>query len=340
MQNYREHRPPKSWKDLDDHHLTAISSDWYRNIASIQSTIVAATVNFYNSLGYHFVLLPITTGSVSSPIGLGSDSRPVSVTIDGIDTHLADSMQFLLEYACRLTGGGCYYLAPSFRLEKADNRHLCQFYHSEVEIEGSLENAISLSEKYLKHLCKTLLHERRGELISLAGTTEHIRKFIKTKRIPLCTFDEASKICTRKDEILYHSEGYRTITPKGEKKLINHFDGIVWITHFDHISVPFYQKSVDDNFTVAKNADLLMGIGEVVGLGERHPDGTDTLRALRYHNIPKEKYEWYIEMKDKVPLQTSGFGMGVERFLLWLLKTDDIRDMQIIPRFNGHEHPV
>lgn len=40
-------------------------------------------------------------------------------------------------------------------------------------------------------------------------------------------------------------------------------------------------------------------------------------------------------MKDSFPLKTAGYGMGVERFLLWVLGHDDIRDLQILPRFNG-----
>lgn len=48
-----------------------------------------------------------------------------------------------------------------------------------------------------------------------------------------------------------------------------------------------------------------------------------------------EEYEWYCTMKEKYPMKTSGFGLGIERFILWLFKHDDIRDCQILPRFNG-----
>ena len=40
-------------------------------------------------------------------------------------------------------------------------------------------------------------------------------------------------------------------------------------------------------------------------------------------------------MKKIKPLKTSGFGMGTERFFMWVLKCDDIRNMQICLRFNG-----
>ena len=96
--------------------------------------------------------LPVTTGSISSPMGRGSDSLTVRINLEGIDTYLADSMQFLLEYGCRLNLKGVYYVMPSFRGEKADERHLCQFYHSEAEIPGKLENVMNLVDEYIKYL--------------------------------------------------------------------------------------------------------------------------------------------------------------------------------------------
>ena len=59
------------------------------------------------------------------------------------------------------------------------------------------------------------------------------------------------------------------------------------------------------------------------------------LNALNEHQVDPISYDWYLKMKERYPLKTSGFGMGTERFMLWLLKQDDIRDFQLLPRFNG-----
>ncbi len=66
--------------------------------------------------------LPITTGSISSPMGLGSDSIPVKIQLGGRDTYLADSMQFALEYGCRFFENGVWYIMPSFRGESEDKK--------------------------------------------------------------------------------------------------------------------------------------------------------------------------------------------------------------------------
>jgi asparaginyl-tRNA synthetase len=326
-------KPPKSWEDSSTHHMHAINSEWYRLITKLQSEFVYATVDFYSKKNMVFMFLPITTGSVSSPSGLGSDSKPVKVNILGQDTYLVDSMQFYLEYSCRLQGKGCFYIAPSFRGEKSNQRHLNEFFHSEAEIFGDLNSVINFIEEYITSLCNHFLESSYEDIVKFCGTTNHIKKFLSLKSVPRCTFEEAVKILDDNPLCIRHHDNiYRTITKEGERRLMEHFQGFVWLTHFDHLSVPFYQKSSDSSMHTALCADLLMGVGETVGSGERHSNGLETLKALQYHNVSQENYDWYIKMKDQVPVQTSGFGMGIERFLLWLISHDDIRDIPLLPR--------
>lgn len=332
-------KAPKSWENPKEHFLTLLDDEWYIILAKLENTITLGTYEFYSKKGYYTMHLPITTGSISSPMGRGSDSSPVKIQLFGVDTYLADSMQFMLEYGCRLHKSGCYYIMPSFRGESADSRHLCQFYHSEVEIEGSMEDVLFLAEEYIRFLCQKLILDNEEDITKIVGNLNHIEKFLDLKSIPRVNFEDAIQILKQKfpNEDLYSTDikdGFRIINRNGEKRLMEEFDGIVWLTHFDHLSVPFYQ-AFDITGKYAKNADLLFGIGEVVGAGERHFDGDAVNMALKLHDVNPEEYDWYISMKMRRPLKTSGFGMGVERFLLWILQHDDIRDLQILPRFNG-----
>ena len=68
----------------------------------IQDTLFHSTIEYFRGLRYGYVLTPVTTQTVSSPMGLGSDSLPVRANILGDEIYLADSMQFHLEYALRL----------------------------------------------------------------------------------------------------------------------------------------------------------------------------------------------------------------------------------------------
>lgn len=327
-------RPKTTWKN-NEHYLKLLDDPWYKTIALIENIISLYTSQFYEKKSIYTLHLPITTGTISSPMGLGSDSQPVKIDLFGVKTYLADSMQFMLEYACRLFENGAYYIMPSFRGEKADKRHLCQFYHSEAEIPGCLEDIIQLVEEYIKFLSNKILENIPDQIEQIAGTTRHIENIIELcGNIPQIEFDEAAKILKNNPKYIRQNEGYRNITNAGEKEILKIVGKeAVWITKYDYISVPFYQKFCN-NKSKALNADLLMGIGETVGAGERHYDIKELNESLKIHNVNIEDYEWYCKMKEKYPMQTSGFGMGIERFILWLLKYDDIRNCQILPRFN------
>ena len=328
---------PYTFANLNNHYLKALESPWYRMLVLLENFVSEETMRFYHEKGIITLHLPVTTGSISSPMGRGSDSKPVKVQLEGVDTYLADSMQFMLEYGCRLHSRGCYYLMPTFRGEQADERHLCQFYHSEAEIPGTLQDIMALAESYVLFLVRRLLELHRELLIQCCGDIGHIEAMARRSPFPKLTFQEAEQLMREMhphdiEHYIEHKEGYRNITRLAERELANRY-GAVWLTNYDDLAVPFYQKKAPDG--TACNADLLMGIGETIGCGERHGDEASLLAALERHQVVPDEYEWYITMKRRFPMNTSGFGMGVERFLMWVLKASDIRNFQLCPRFNG-----
>jgi aspartyl/asparaginyl-tRNA synthetase len=233
---------------------------------------------------------------------------------------------------------GCYYIMPCFRGEPCDKRHLSQFFHSECEIPGNLRDVMSLIEDYVKFITKNIYNECKAELEEAIGDIIHIEKIMNYKgNFKRITFNEAEQLLKENDlkninDYIKYEDGYRILTNKGEKKLLELNDGIVWVTHYDVLSTPFYQKAEGNS---SLNADLLFGIGEVIGCGERHESYNTLLESLKIHEVDEKDYKWYIQMKKKYPLQTSGFGMGIERYLMWLLKCDDIWNMQVFLRING-----
>jgi asparaginyl-tRNA synthetase len=329
--------PPRSWCDPATHPLVALDSPWYQLLVEVQHEIFEATAQFWAERGVKSSLLPITTGSISSPMGIGSDSLPVKVTLEGTETYLADSMQFMLEYACRLLPEGSWYVMPSFRGEAADATHLCQFFHSEAEIPGDLDILIGTVEDYLGALARRLVETSADGVRAAAGSVDHVEALANGSQVfTRLTFDEAADLVAGDaDAVRVLPVGARTLTRYGERLLMERLGRFVWITHWDHLSVPFYQAFDGDRTGVARNADLLFGPGEIVGAGERHVHPQDLDRALTMHGVDGPEYAWYRALKERQPMLTSGFGMGIERFLMWLLAHDDIRDCQLLPRFNG-----
>jgi aspartyl/asparaginyl-tRNA synthetase len=227
---------------------------------------------------------------------------------------------------------------PSFRGEDHDARHLNQFFHSEAEIQGDLEDVMRLVSQYIYFLAGRILDKSR-EGLALVGKEHpsHIEKFVNTGgKIPIVRFSDAVQELNMDPRYVQQCpEGFLRISNAGEKQLIHKYNGVVWLINMPSLAVPFYQADEQDDPQFSRTADLLMGIGETVGAGERHTSAENVLKALERREVSPEGYEWYINMKKLRPLHTSGFGMGVERFILWLVEHDDIRDCQILPRLNG-----
>lgn len=320
----------------ETHFLKAIQSPWYRALVQLEDTLTAATVGFWTQRGVRYGYLPLTTSAVSSPMGLGSDSKPVAVNMFGVETFLADSMQFGLEYLCRMAPAGAYYLMPSFRGEPVDETHLSQFMHSEAELPASLDVIMDVAEDYLRRICGDLAASCPDLIAHATGALTHLDRVVgDPSRFSRVTFEDAAGVLNSDPRWIRTEAGWRTLTRAGERELMARCGQFLWVTHWDQMAVPFYQ-AVDDAGR-ALNADLLFGPGEVIGAGQRHTTGEQVADALRTHGVAAENYDWYVEMKHVAPMETSGFGLGIERFLMWLLQHDDIRDMQIFPRENGRQ---
>jgi asparaginyl-tRNA synthetase len=323
------------WRPAPSRFLDILDSPYYRLIVDIQDALLRDSANFWSSKGVRYMFLPVTTGSISSPMGLGSDSVPVKIDLMGEPTYLADSMQFMLEYGCRLNSDGAWYLMPSFRGEEADETHLNQFFHSEAEIIGDLEAVFESVESYVRGITAGALQCMESTECGRGMDLDHIRSFLDTPNIPRINMDDAVKHLHGDDSAVIFHDGYRTVTRHGERRLMSEIAPVLWLTHHDHKSVPFYQAYADEERQTAACGDLLFGIGEVVGSGQRHETAEQVLDALADHGVDPQSYSWYVEMKRAKPLKTAGFGLGVERWMQWLLSAKDIRELQLVPRLNG-----
>ena len=330
--------PPNTWDEAHLHFHAVLQSKWYNSVFQMITQITSLSFEFFKQKQLAPVLMPVTCQSVSSPMGLGSDSSPVSIHLFDEKVYLADSMQFQLEYLLRLYNKGTWYIMPTFRGEDHDYRHLNQFFHIESEILGTFTDVMTLVEDYIFSLLMGLISDETTAkcIQDKSGSLDHIYQCISVRcRFPRITVEEAMNLLGNRECYFFPvANGAYALTHLAEKKLLEHFKSPCWVTHHYESAVPFYQKtSIDQRF--AECGDLLMGIGECVGCGQRHTEAADVYEALLRHNIDPKEYDWYIQMKTHYPLQTSGFGMGLERFLAFIFKHDDIRDFQLMPRLKG-----
>ncbi len=336
-------------------------SIYYKSIASNNYFYALITLRHYIKFtsDYYFGLklgaknidLFMMTPSVSSPMGPGSDSEPIKIKFGKLETFLVDSSQFGLEPLLMNNFDKVYCYLPSMRDEESDSRHLNQFFHCESEMIGDMEDLIPIVEEYIKSLCETvLLMDNTINRISNDNkkTKEILKKVVGLKTFPEITFDEAIDLLVKNGMKKYinFTEHGKDIGSEGEIELMNilKLNTPIWIKYFDRDRVPFYQKPDPNNKNKTINADLLFPPikegafgGEIVGSGQRQDNPEEMLESLeRQNNIPSEPYDWYIDLRRFSNYKTtSGFGLGIERFIAWALAKDNIRDVIPYPRLKN-----
>jgi asparaginyl-tRNA synthetase len=320
-----------------DSFFTRLESPLIAAVVDCQHQIHQETHSFWSKFGLKCMNFPITTASISSPMGLGSDSLPVQVNLFGVPTYLADSMQFALELGCRISSEGAYYIMPSFRGEATDETHLSQFFHSEVELPVNHATIMIKAEEYLKALVVRLLDSSHEKISKVQKNLTHLEALLSMDRFPCISVVDAFEILDRNEKYFKLVLGRVEITRAGEKALIDIFKGPVWLNGFAHFLVPFYQAFDPENKENALAADLLLGPGEILGCGQRHTSSLELIKALALHGVEAASYEWYLQMQHERPILTSGFGLGIERFLMWVLCVEDIRKLQILIRDRGSQ---
>ena len=292
------------------------------------------------------------TPSISSPSGPGSDSKPIPIKFGKLNICLVDSSQFGFEPLLLLKSLNkvhCY--LPSMRGESPDQRHLNQFFHLEMEIAGTLDVLMPIIERLVKELARTmLLMNNIIDKISSSpiDTKNLLKETFAAKRFPVFEFDEVVNILIKnnKKNLVNFTKKGRDISSRGEIELMEILKTKtpIWIRNYDRDRVPFYQKPDPKNPNKTINADLLFPPiipgafgGEVVGCGQRQDSPEEMYRSLkRQNNISVKPYEWYIKLrKNKKYKTTSGFGLGVERFIAWALAKDNIRDVILYPRLKN-----
>ena len=337
--------------DPQNHYMELTKSHYFRALLVLRHYIKSISDYYFGvEQNAKNIDLFMMTPSISSPAGQGSDSEAIPIVFGKLDTFLTDSSQFGFEPLLMNGLNKVYCYLPSMRGEDYDNRHLNQFFHCELEIKGGIEDLIPIIEQYVKKLSATfLLLDNVIDRISHAPNTtrEYLNRIIEINKFPSISFDEAIDMLIKnnKNELINFTNNGRDISFAGEVELMKILNAKtpIWIKGFDRDRVPFYQKPDPNNSNKVINADLLfppitndsLG-GEIVGCGERQEDARAMHESLARQGVSHYPYDWYIELRKISNYKTtSGFGLGIERFITWALGKKDIKDAIIYPRLKN-----
>ncbi len=273
--------------------------------------------------------------------------------------HLTVSGQLHGEIAA-MGLGKIYTFGPTFRAENSNTtRHLAEFWMVEPEMAFyDLHNNITLATDFLKYIigyvwdtCKEdlcFLAQRKNSSPCKQSSTafdnmplmDKIQQIL-TKPCIIISYTEAIAILEKsqpykKNKFQYPIKWGIDLQAEHEKYLVEkYFQQPVVITDYPQSIKAFYMRQNEDGKTVAAMDILFPGVGEVIG-GSQREERIDYLsKAMQYWKVDQEKMSWYLDTRRFGTVPHSGFGMGLERLLLFLTGMENIRDVVPFPRTPG-----
>lgn len=329
---------------MDNRHLWLRSSRQWA-ILRVRATVVKAMRDWPDDNGFTLVDTPILTPSAAE-----GTTTLFKADYHGEDAYLAQTGQLYNE-ANIFAFGRVYSFGPTFRAEKSKTRrHLQEFWMVEPEIAFcKLEQLLEIEEQYVSYIVQTTLRERAAELRLLERDTSHLERVVPPfYRI---SYDDAVEMINRaaargvtvppNDEPLPAIVWGGDFGAPHETFVASQFDKPVFVHHYPTAIKAFYMEPEPGRPEVCRSADLLApeGYGEIIGGSERMSNPEVLLAAIDRHGLPREAYQWYLDLRRYGSVPHSGFGLGVERTVSWICGIDHIRETIAFPRMLGRLRP-
>ena len=310
---------------LDRRHLW-IRSERQHAILRIRHTVINATRDFFNGQGFILADTPIFT-----PAACEGTTTLFSVPyFDHATAFLTQSGQLYNE-ANAMAFGRVYCFGPTFRAEKSKTRrHLTEFWMVEPEMAyATLDDAIDLAEALITSVVTQTLATRGRELDTLERDREPLER-IRTP-FPRITYDEAVRILRDNGRPFEYGGDFGG---PDETLLAEQFDRPVAVHRYPAATKAFYMKPDPVRAELSLSVDILApeGYGEIVGGGQRLDDLDLLLQRIIEHDLPREAFEWYLDLRRYGNVPHAGFGMGIERVVAWICGLEHVRETIPYPR--------
>ncbi|HFB67783.1 MAG TPA: asparagine--tRNA ligase [Calditrichae bacterium] len=309
---------------LDHRHL------WLRSrrpfaILRIRHEVIKAIRDFFNERGFVLVDTPIFT-----PNAVEGTTTLFETEYFGQKAYLTQSGQLYAE-AAAMAFGKVYCFGPTFRAEKSKTRrHLTEFWMVEPEVAYfDLDDDMKLAEEFVSYIVQRVLENRRMELEILERDTAPLEKV--TPPFPKITYDEAVKILHENGVDFQWGDDFGGAD---ETIISNQFDKPVIVHRYPAEVKAFYMKRDPQNEKLALAMDMLApeGYGEIIGGSQREDDYDTLLKRLEEHNLPREPFEWYLDLRRYGSVPHAGFGLGLERAVAWICGVQHVRETIPFPR--------
>ena len=304
-----------------------LRSPRYQKIMLIRSYLIKFLREWYEEDGWIEVQPPIIVATACE-----GGATLFKLDYFGKETYLSQSAQLYLE-ALVPSLGKVFSLSPSFRAEKSrTRRHLTEFWHFEAEAGNyNFDDILKVQEESVAYAIQKLLENKKMKRwLKEFRSNDEIKLLERINTpFPRITYNEAIEILNKKGCNLSFGDDFGV---DEEKILSKQFDTPFFITLYPTKIKSFYVKSYND--VLCCSADMMTpeGYGEITTGGQREDDIETIIKRIKKEGFDPEEYSWYLDLRRYGSVPHSGFGLGIERLIMWVLKLDHVRNGVAFPR--------
>jgi len=318
---------------LMDHRHLWLRSRRQHAILKVRHEVIKAIRDYFDSHGFTLVDTPIFTPAACE----GTTTLFEVKYFEDEKVYLTQSGQLYNE-ATAMAFGKTYCFGPTFRAEKSKTRrHLTEFWMVEPEMAyATLDDVKRVAEELIIFVVERVLDHRKEELKVLERDTSKLEAV--RAPFPCISYDQAVETLQRKgSEIQWGSDFGGT----DETLLSEDYDRPVMVDRFPAQIKAFYFEPDPVRPEVVLGVDVLApeGYGEIIGGGQRIHDLALLEKRIAEHHLPREAFEWYLDLRRYGSAPHGGFGMGVERCVAWLCGIEHVRETIAFPRMLYRTRP-
>ncbi|MCH6559764.1 asparagine--tRNA ligase [candidate division KSB1 bacterium] len=316
---------------LDHRHLWLRSSK-QNAILRIRHEVIRACRDFFDSRGFVLIDAPIFT-----PNACEGTTTLFETEYFGSKAYLTQSGQLYME-AGAMAFGKVYCFGPTFRAEKSKTRrHLTEFWMIEPEVAYlDLDGDMDLAEDFIAYIVQSVLENRRAELELIERDIAPLEKV--TKPFPRISYDDAVDILKKKNIEFEYGNDFGA---PDETAISDEFDKPLLVHRYPAQLKAFYMKNDPEQPDKALCVDMLApeGYGEIIGGGQREDDLETLEQKIIEHDLPKQAFEWFLDLRRYGSVPHSGFGLGIERAVTWICGLNHLRETIPFPRLINRLNP-
>lgn len=335
-----------------------VRTNTFGGVFRIRNAISWAIHSFFQERGFINVHTPIITTSDCEGAGamfgvttlnLQNTPRTNLGDVDfgqdffGKPAHLTVSGQLEAEIFATAFSN-VYTFGPTFRAENSNTpRHLAEFWMVEPEMAFcDLDGDRALAEEFLRYVIGYVLNHCEQDLEffnqRIDSTVLATLENVANASFEHVTYTEAVRILEKSDKKWEFPVGWGLDLQSEHERYLTEdvFKKPVVVTDYPKEIKAFYMRMNEDEKTVRAMDVLVPRIGEIIGGSQREERHDVLVDRINQAGLPLEPYWWYLELRKYGTVPHAGFGLGLERLVMYVTGMKNIRDVIPFPRTPGN----